>query len=306
MGGKLALAGIFGALAISGSAMAADLGSGGGGYKDAPAPAYFVDDVISFRYGTLFREPGVNNGQDIDKGILNFQHVNTDKWGSNFLDIDMLFSSGKDPVNGVGPQGATEVYAVYRRYFSYSGITGTDVNNGIIKDFGLRVGGDANTKNDQFSAEKRLVVVGPQVYFNVPVGFFFVSANFTHEWNHNGFCPGGHCEENFSPALDVEAAWLYPFSVGSSNFTFKGFFNFVAPKGKGNVSEAEKTWEILTRPELLLDVGNYWGSPKKLEAGIGYEFWLHKFGNGADFLGTPGFTPGTVANTPELIIRYHF
>jgi hypothetical protein len=297
--GKLALASIFGVFAICGSAIAADLGSDSGSYKDAPAPApaYFTDDVISYRYGTTFREPGVNNGQDIEKSILNLQHVNTDKWGSNFIDIDFLFSSGQDPVNGVGPQGATEVYGVFRRYWSYSGITGTDVSNGIIKVFGLRMGGDLNTKDDQFSAEKRLVVVGPQVYFNVPVGFFFVSANFTHEWNHNGFC---HCNEDFSPALDIEAAWLYPFSVGNANFTFKGFFNYIAPKGKGAPSEHERVSEILTRPELLLDVGNYFGAPKKLEAGIGYEFWLNKFGN------DPKFLDGTVANTPELVVRYHF
>jgi hypothetical protein len=296
--GRLALASIFGAFAICGSAVAADLGSSsGGGYKDAPAPAYFTDDSISYRYGTTFREPGVNNGQDIEKSILNLQHINTDKWGSNFIDIDFLFSSGQDPVNGVGPQGATEVYGVFRRYWSYSGITGTDVSNGIIKDFGLRMGGDLNTKNDQFSAEKRLVVVGPQVYFNVPVGFFYVSANFTHEWNHNGFC---HCNEDFSPALDIEAAWLYPFSIGNSNWTFKGFFNYVAPKGKGAPGEHERVSEILTRPELLLDVGNYFGAPKKLEAGIGYEFWLNKFGN------DPKFLDGTVANTPELVVRYHF
>jgi hypothetical protein len=299
--GKLALASAaLGFCFAAGAAMAADLSSGGdGGFKDAPAPTYFTDDVISYRYSTFFREPGVNGGQDIEKNILNFQHINTDKYGSNFLDIDMLFSSGQDPVNGVGPNGATEVYAVYRRYWSYSGITGTDVSNGIIKDFGLRMGGDVNTKNDAFSAEKRLVVVGPQVYLNVPVGFFFVSANFTHEWNHNGlgFC---HCSEDFSPALDIEAAWLFPFTVGDSKLTFKGFFNYVAPKGKGAAPESERVYEILTRPELLLDVGNYFGKPNKLEAGVGYEFWLNKFGN------NPALLDGTVANTPELIVRYHF
>jgi hypothetical protein len=295
-----ALVGAVAAFASFG-ASAADLSSGDGGFKDAPAPApsYFTDDVISYRYGTTFREPGVNGGQDIEKSIMNLQHINTDKWGSNFVDIDFLFSSGQDPVNGVGPSGATEVYGVFRRYWSYSGITGTDVSNGIIKDFGLRMGGDFNTKNDAFSAEKRLVVVGPQVYFNVPVGFLFVSANYSHEWNHNGlsFC---HCNEDFSPAFEIEAAWLFPFSIGSSNWTFKGFFNYVAPKGKGAAVESERTYEILTRPELLLDVGAYFGSPKKLEAGIGYEFWLNKFGN------NPVLLDGTVANTPELVVRYHF
>jgi hypothetical protein len=296
--GKLLLAGVLGSFAVSGTATAADLSSSGG-YKDAPPPAaaYFTDDTIGYRYSTYFREPGVNNGQNIEKSILNLQHVNTDKWGSNFVDIDFLFSSGQDPVNGIGPQGATEVYGVFRRYWSYSGITGSDVSNSIIKDFGLRMGGDLNTKNDQFSAEKRLVVVGPQINFNVPVGFFFISTNFSHEWNHNGFC---HCNEDFSPAFEIEAAWSFPFTISQSNFEFKGFFNYVAPKGKGAPGEHDRVFEILTRPELLLDVGSYYGVKNKLQVGVGYEFWLNKFGN------DPKFLNGTVANTPELVLRYHF
>jgi nucleoside-specific outer membrane channel protein Tsx len=304
---KLALAGMVGALGISGTALGADLGSGGGGYKDAPAPApaYFTDDVISYRYGTEFREPG--NTKDIEKSIMNLQHVNTDKWGSNFFDIDFLFSAKNDPVNGNASQGATEVYGVFRRYWSYSGITETKFNNGIISDVGLRMGADFNTKNDTFSSEKKLLVVGPQVYFAVPIGFWFVSANYSHEWNHNGlvgmpFC-GGICKGNanvdFDPAFEIESAWLFPFSVGDSDFKFKGFFNYVAPKGKDGLGNQTKG-EILTRPELLLDVGNYWGQKNKLEVGVGYEYWLNKFGNDHDKV------PGALANTPELVVRYHF
>jgi hypothetical protein len=59
-------------------------------------------------------------------------------------------------------------------------------------------------------------------------------------------------------------------------------------------------FEILTRPELLLDVGNYWGVKNKLQVGVGYEFWLNKFGD------DPKFLDGTIANTPELVVRYHF
>jgi hypothetical protein len=294
---KLTVAGaILGAFALSGSASAADLG-----YKDAPAPApsYFTDDVVSFRYGTRFKEPGVNNGDDIEKGILNFQHFNTDKYGSNFLDIDMLFSSGQDPVNGVGPQGATEVYAVYRRDWSFSKITGMDVSNWLVRDYALHMGGDLNTKNDLFSSEKRLVVAGPQIQFNVPVGFFNVAFDVSHEWNHDGL-PFCHCNEDFSPAFEIEAAWAFPFELYGSAFTFKGFFNYVAPKGKGNPLESQKVGEILTRPELLLDVGNYWGQKGKFEVGFGYEYWLNKFGNDHDAL------VGSLANTPELIARYHF
>jgi hypothetical protein len=291
----LAATGVFGAFGLFASANAADLG--GGGYKDpAPAPAsYFVDDMISYRYGTSFKEPGTNNGNDIEKSILNFQHVNTDRYGSNFIDIDFLFSAKDEPVNGNPSQGATEVYGVFRRYWSFSKISGMDVSNGIIRDFGLRMGGDLNTKNDPFSSEKKLVVVGPQVEFNVPVGFFFVSTNYSHEWNHNGIV-GKNVD--FDPAFEVESAWLFPFSVANSAFVFRGFFNYVAPKGKDGFGNQTKG-EILTRPELMLDVGNYWGQKGKFEVGVGYEYWLNKFGNNHDT------TVGALANTPELIARYH-
>lgn len=304
---KLTLAGAALSLClVSHTAFGADLGVS---YKDTPpTPSYFVDDVISYRYGTSFKEPGVNNGNDIEKSILNFQHFNTDKWGSNFVDIDFLFSTGLDPVNnitvpfGTGPIGATEVYGIFRRDWSYSKITGTPFNNGIISDVELRMGGDLNTKNDPFSAEKRLLVVGPKVDFAVPVGFFYVAALAAHEWNHDGFC---NCATDFRTHLQVEAAWAFPFTVAQSAFTFKGFFVYVAPKGDNPFSptfpgNTHTVSEVLTRPELLLDVGNYWGQKGKFEVGVGYEYWLNKFGNNHDAI------PGALANTPELIARYHF
>lgn len=305
---KLALAcAIVGAFALASSAGAADLD---GGYKDvpAPAPSYFTDDTISFRYGTAFKEPGVNNGNDIEKGILNLNHINTDKWGSNFFDLDILFSTGKDPVNNItapfspgGPEGATEAYLVMRRYLSYSGITNTNVSNSFISDFGLNVGGDFGTKNDPFSEEKRSLVIGPRININVPVGFWFIAVDAYHEWNHNGFC---NCATEFGTTFDIESAWAFPFKIGESAFLFKGFFTLVAPKGDnpntGNPGDIKTKTEILTRPELLLDVGNYFGAKNKFEVGFGYEYWLNKFGNNHDAL------PGSLANTPELIARYHF
>ncbi len=309
LGAKLAVASFFGAAAISGSALAADLSGGdmGGGYKDsAPPPSYFTDDSISFRYGTAFKEPGVDNGNDIEKGILNFQHFNTDKYGSNFIDMDILFSTGQDPVNAQAPfgaggrEGATEAYGVFRRFWSYNGIMGTHYSNFLINDFGLNMGGDLGTKNDPFSEEKRSVVVGPKVSFNVPVGFVTLAVDYYHEWNHNGFVNAATEFESF----DVEAAWLYPFKIGESSLKFKGFFTYIAPKGPQPCYmpglDCNTKGEILTRPELDLDVGNYWGVPNKFEVGFAYEYWLNKFGNNHDEI------PGALANTPEIVARYHF
>jgi hypothetical protein len=305
-------AGMIGALSLAGPASAADLGdTGGGGYKDAPAPSYFSDDSIGWRYSTKFKEPGTNNGNDIEKNILQYNHFNTDAYGANLLNVDALFSGNTDPTTS-GDGGATEVYAVYRRYWSISKITGWNVSNSIIRDIDLTTGGDFNTKNTFFAPEKKLLVVGPQIEFNVPVGFFNLGFNFTHEWNHNGLAP---TDVSFDPAFEIEAGWSFPFTIGRSSLAFQGFFNFVAPKGNqpcagigtcpvlgGPASFAPNAtkFEILTRPEIMLDVGNYFGKPNKFQVGFGYEYWLNKFGNNHDEV------PGSLANTPELIARIHF
>ena len=323
LGAKLAVASFFGAAAISGSAFAADLSSGGdgGGYKDAaPPPSYFTDDSISFRYGTAFKEPGVNcgnclpgeSGNDIEKGIGNFQHFNTDKWGSNFIDMDLLFSTGQDPVQCAGCNkfgsggtiGATEFYGVFRRFWSYNGITDSHYSNFLINDFGLNMGGDLGTKNDPFSEEKRSLVIGPKVSFAMPAGFLTLAVDYYHEWNHNGFANAATEFESY----DVEAVWMYPFKIGDSSLKFKGFFTYIAPKGNQPCysgvgfapTDCKTVGEILTRPELDLDVGAYFGSPNKFEVGFAYEYWLNKFGNNHDEI------PGALANTPELVARYHF
>jgi hypothetical protein len=290
MTGKLALvgAGIFAALTLSGSAKA-------DGLKDdpTPAPTYFSDTSIGYRYGTKFREPG--NPSDIEKSILNIEHFNTDKYGANFIDLDFLFSSGNDPVAD-GSQGATEAYIVLRRYWSYNKITGMNISNSLIRDIELVTGGDLNTKNDPFGSEKRLLVVGPQIDFNVPVGVFNVSFDYSEEWNKNGIT---HTKDNFDPAFRIEANWAFPFQIGRSAFKFDGFFVYAGPKGKDSFGNQTKG-EILTRPEVVLDVGNYWGQKGKFEVGVAYEYWLNKFGNNHDA------TQGALANTPEIVARYHF
>ncbi|MGA7328072.1 MAG: hypothetical protein WBX25_27185 [Rhodomicrobium sp.] len=324
LGAKLAVASFFGAAAISGSAFAADLssgGDGGGGYKDGPPPAaYFVDDSIGFRYGTAFKEPGVNCGEcqpgnaagDIEKGVLEFIHFNTDKWGSNFLNIDTLFSTGKDPVeahNGsgcCGTGGATEVYAVYRRYFSYGGVTGTNTSYGIIKDYGLNIGGDWNTKNDPFSAEKRSFVVGPQIVLSLWGGEVRAAVDYYAERNHNAFA---NLYQDFE-SFDIETGWRFPLKFTGAPLTFQGYANYIAPKGNqacylygpsfSHPTNCTTVGEFHTQAELMLDAGSYFGAAHKFDVGVGYEYWLNKFGNNAADL------PGTIANTPMIIGRYHF
>ena len=260
----------------------------------AASAQIFQDNVLEYRYGTTFREP--TNPLDIAKSIINYTHVDGYRWGSNFLSIDYLISDGNDPAN-LGGEGAREIYAVYRHGLSYNKITGSKGGWGPIADFGLTLGGDVNAKNDFFAAGKRLLVAGPYIAWAVPKGFLQTSFNWCKEWNHNGIVG---VEVEFDSHFCFEAAWSFPIPLGFTTAKFNGFFNVVTPKGKDGFGVETKT-EILTRPEIVIDVGELFHHKKGfIEAGFAYEYWFNKFGNDSDLM------TGAIANTPMFVGRVHF
>lgn len=269
---------------------------GVGGLATAAQAQIFQDNSIEYRYGGNFAEPGTGTG--ITKNIVNFTHVSGDKWGGNFFTVDFLMSNPPDVVSG-GTAGAQEVYGIYRRTFSYNKLTGASGGWGPIADFGLQVGGDANSKNDAFGAGKRLVVVGPYLAWKVPVGFLTTAFQACHEWNANNL-PGAQRSVDFDTTFCFESAWSFPFKIASSSWRFSGFFNVVAPKGKDGFGAQTKT-EVLTRPELMLDVGELaFGRKNFVEVGFAYEYWFNKFGNDNAAIN------GAIANTPMFVGKVHF
>ena len=168
------------------------------------AEGSFRDDSIGYRFGTAFKEPGVADGKDIQKNIVNFTHFNTDSLGSNFFTVDALFSRGNDPTED-GTQGATEFYAIFRRDWSLSQITGQNFSGwGIIRDVALHMGGDMNTKDVTFAPRKKLLVIGPELQFALPSGYFNLAFDYSKEWNHNGIVGKN---VSFDPAFEMEATW---------------------------------------------------------------------------------------------------
>jgi nucleoside-specific outer membrane channel protein Tsx len=66
------------------------------------------------------------------------------------------------------------------------------------------------------------------------------------------------------------AYWGVPFKVGPVGFAFKGFADFT--KGE-NFAGTESGLDLMTQPQLLVDVGGLFGKPNRLWAGT--EYWLH-------------------------------
>ncbi|MDQ3201627.1 MAG: hypothetical protein M3Q94_05590 [Pseudomonadota bacterium] len=257
--------------------------------------ADWSDNSISYWYGTHFAEPGIDG--PIAKHIIEFTHADGYIYGSNFFNVQVLFSDKDDPADN-GDDGATEVYAIYRHQLSLSKISGQDFKWGPVRDWSLSGGIDWNTKNTAFAPAKRMIVIGPTINFDV-TGFWDFSVMYRAERNHNDLPFAQEHDIRFNDTYYLETAWEIPFQLASAPLKFKGFANFIPPKGKDGFGN-ETVSETLLHASILVDVGVLtFGKKDTFFAGVGYEYWKNKFGNNS------ANTPGTEANTTFVNLEWH-
>lgn len=252
--------------------------------------ADWSDTSLSYATGDNFRDPYTANGQPIAKNIYSFTHVSGDKLGQNFFNVDMLQSGGND-------EHAQEAYVVYRRLFDLQKTTGKSYAYGPVKNMGVTVGFDWNTKNDTgYGSKKRMLVAGPTWMINVPQGFFNVSLLVLNESN----APVGHPERyHYDNHPSLSLAWGVP--TGINNLSFEGWADFIAAKGKLENGTTDSEAETHIYATLMYDVSAPVGAAKNtFKLGAGYEYWINKFGNNGDKV------PGASATTPFVKAEYHF
>jgi hypothetical protein len=265
--------------------------------------ALWSDTSIGYRYGTQYREPV--NSQDISKNIVDLQHVSGYKYGTNFLNLDLLFSDSKDPISAGSSNGAQEAYLVYRHTLDMAAITGYDLKYGIVRNLGITVGFDVNFKNDAgYNSSKRMWVLGPTVMFDVP-GFFNLSAVALWESNapYNSFTGVSTPRYEYDTHAALMGAWGVPFSVGPVALSFEGFFNYIGAKGHdefgaGTKPEFNFDGQVMYDVSPLLDINS-----NTFKVGFEYQYWRNKFGNDNQ---NPFFLGGATASTPMVRVEYHF
>jgi len=265
---------------------------------------YYQDFYLSYRYVPNNTQPGDDDGHSIPANEVNLSYDNGWTYGSNFFSLDFeQFSKGDPSVSIYGNEdlGSSEFYGVFRTTLSGDKIFGAKkFAFGPIADVGLQLGGDYDVQNDSFGSYKRLLVAGPEFDVAMPAGFWSISPQISHEWDTNGFAEGGPAT-SFSPTMEIETAWLYPFNLGPVPLQFTGYANFIGPKGKGYPGDFYHKAEILLHPKVLVDVGSLIGyTPGKLMAGIGYEYWFNKFGS------TKPPLQGTQEHTVFFEVGYNF
>ena len=253
------------------------------------------DNFIGYRYGQAYREPA--NPNKLVKNIYQFQHASGCAWGDNFLNIDMLRSAGSADPKAGSATGATEFYAVCRSTLSAEKITGKSMKfAGIIRDIGLTVGFDANTKNDAFGSRVRKLFVGPTASLDVP-GYLTIGLLLTKENNNNNIVGK---RVYFDPTYCIAIAWGIP--ILKTPFTLKGFANYIGAKGKDGFG-AETAPETYIEAALMIDP--FFDKPArkgKYYLGIGYQYWNNKFGSAA----THDPTGGSKAECLQFQLEFHF
>ena len=92
--------------------------------------------------------------------------------------------------------------------------------------------------------------------------------------------------------VQVTVAAARPFSIGRARFLADGFFDWVVGLGS-------EDWNYHLNPQVSLDVGNLWGTPDKLFAGVEVDLWWNKY----QIPNSPAFD--TNQSAVSLLVKYH-
>lgn len=244
-----------------------------------PATAATWSDVyLGWQYSKQFRDPGI--GTNETKNRIELSGTSGWDYGVNFFDVNMLAAASMAPANTKSGQpkegvpGDTEVYVVYRSTFDLGKIFKTNLAFGPVKEVGWTVGFDFDSTDNQFASNKKFIMTGPQIGFDISKGFWNLGVSACREKNYNGIVEK---EVNFKTGFMVSTAWSKTFDIGIP-MVWHGWANYLGSKGKDGFTADTKP-ETLCDMYLMFDCSGLFGrKPGAFLVGPGYEYWNNKFG----------------------------
>lgn len=220
----------------------------------------WTDTEIQYLRGSQFREAA--NPNNVGKQIVTIQHADGHAYGRNFFFIDTLKSDSND-------ESATEYYGEGYASFSLSKLSGRDWSWGAVRDVNLTAGINYGRKSyDSHSVNPRVLLPGVTVDLNLP-GFDFFNVDILAYVDRGQYA--GHDNGCNATTYQVTPSWRLPFAIGAAKFSFEGFADVIGAHGNC-------VRQVLSQPQLRWDVGNHFGNPGKLFAGIEYQYWDNKYG----------------------------
>jgi len=194
---------------------------------------------------SILKGSGYQLASSEDASILTLEHASGWAYGDNFLFFDIFQPFDTD----------TGIYGEWHPRLSAGKLFKSDMSLGPIKDVLLAT--EINAGNNW-----RAYLYGVGFDLDIP-HFNFFSINFYIRDE-----PGIEGETTYQ----ISPSWNIPFDLGGTKWTFGGFLDYAGAEGDG------KEANLLTCPQLLLDVSNFAGSPGNLYVGIEYQYWKNKYG----------------------------
>ena len=185
---------------------------------------------------------GFELGAD-DREIITFEHASGWKLGSNFFFFDV-----SEPF-----AGGTDVYGEWYPRLSWTALGITQGGGGLVRDVSFAASINAGR-------DFRAYLAGVTLHLKVP-RFAYLDLDVMSYDDRT----------DSDVTYIVTPAWELPFTVGRLNCRFRGFVDLIGAEG-------ERTRQLLTQPQLLVDLGTLWGRKDTVFVGIEYQYWHNKYG----------------------------
>jgi nucleoside-specific outer membrane channel protein Tsx len=185
--------------------------------------------------------------------VLTFEHADGWEFGDNYFFFDVT-NWEDDDISIYGEFNPR--LSLYKIYNAYSDAE-EGINTGFVSD--VLLSGQIDMGNNF-----RAYMGGLGVTFDIP-GVQYFSVNFMYRDN----------PEVKGSTFQITPVWSAPFEVANVKFVFRGFLDWIGEEG-------DNPTQVLTQPQLLLDLGNFWNAPDRLFIGAEYQYWHNKFVFGRD------------------------
>jgi nucleoside-specific outer membrane channel protein Tsx len=225
---------------------------------DPPPAGGFSASDLKLRYGWNFTEPGIS--EDVPKAIFTFENTRAWSWGSHYLFVDFLRSWSDADAN------AKEVYGEWYPSLSLSKVFGWNPSPKLFRDVSTTVGINAGVRST--GPAPFVVLPGLTFALNVPA-FTFLSLGAYAYVDRGRF--QGHPTGCTSTTYQVTPSWSLPFGLGGADLSFNGFADFIGSHG-------DCAAQVLTQPDLRVDLSRLWHQPGVIQAGVQWAYWHNKYG----------------------------
>jgi hypothetical protein len=218
----------------------------------------FSTSNVQIGYGWTYREPGISDA--VPKSDFFFENTAVGSWWSSYLFMDVLRSWSKADSN------AKEVYGEWYPSMSLLRVAGKKPRTSLVRDVSVTLG--LNTGTRSTGPSPFALLPGATTELNVP-GFAFFSVG-TFAYIDRGQFQGQPTECR-GTTYQVTPSWSLPFAVHGARLRFDGYADFIG-------EHAECASQILSMPQLKLDLSGLWGKQNQIYLSVKLVYWHNKYG----------------------------